>query len=339
MPSFLDARDIRLLIGTGAVMLVLLGVTYVVAPPPAEQSTGYPSTYSSDWSGAEAAFLLLDEGGYHVERWEETPEDLPTQSQGLVLILADPFMGATEDERAAIRRFVAGGGRVLALSAAAAALVPEADAKEVPEWNPEAKRYSALTNGAIRDQGNLAFFLNCVGAPGNSRILWDEYFHGARGTLASYFAKTPLPWAGLQVALAFVAVMFTFSRRAGPVRVPATESRLSPLEFVNTLGDLYKSAHASPAAVAVAYRRFRFALSRKLALPANTKLPELTRAAAGRFGWQAESLLDTLARSERAMRSIKPDEREALYLVRQLHDYSASLEPQGRAVQEIPAWR
>jgi hypothetical protein len=123
------------------------------------------------------------------------------------------------------------------------------------------------------------------------------------------------------------------------MRAPAAESRLSPLEFVETLGDLYESAHASPAAVAVAYRRFRGALSRKLAVPTTIKLPQLCHAAAERFGWPEDPLLDTLARSERAMRSINLDDRDALYLVRQLHDYSASLEPQGRTEQETPAWR
>ena len=39
------------------------------------------------------------------------------------------------------------------------------------------------------------------------------------------------------------------------------------------------------------------------------------------------------------MRGLNLDEREALYLVRQLHDYSAVLEPRGQADQEIPAWR
>ncbi len=39
------------------------------------------------------------------------------------------------------------------------------------------------------------------------------------------------------------------------------------------------------------------------------------------------------------MRNINLDEKEALYLVRQLHDYSARLEPRRHAEQEIPAWR
>jgi len=95
---------------------------------------------------------------------------------------------------------------------------------------------------------------------------------------------------------------------------------------VETLGDLYQSAHASPAAVGVAYQRFRTSLSRKLGAPTKAKIPELARAASGRFGWPEAALLDTLARSERAMRNINLDEKEALELVRQLHDYSDRIE-------------
>jgi hypothetical protein len=397
MPLFLDARDLRLLIGAAGVMVLLLGLTYALSPPPAQQSLGYPSSYSSDGGGAKAAFLLLQKLGYRVERWDESPEELPVHPNGDVLILAQPFQAGSSSEIRALRNFVSAGGRVLAIGAAAANLAPGAAAKEIVSFDPRAKTYSVLvpspltngapeitmvapdawtssdpsqlgvygdeadpvvvsyrigagdviwwasdsplTNGAIRDKGNLALFLNSVGPRSASTVFWDEYYHGERGTLASYFAKTPLPWAGLQIAVVFIAIMFTFSRRAGPARIPATESRLSPLEFVDTLGGLYSSAHATPTAVGVAYKRFRFLLSRKLSLSSVTKLPDLSRTASVRFGWPEEALLDTLSRSERAMRSISLQESEALYLVRELHGYSADLGPQGRIQRETPAWR
>jgi hypothetical protein len=397
MPSFLDSRDLRFLIGAGVVMVVLLGLTFALGPAPVQQSLGYPSSYASEWAGAKAAYLLLEEQGYRVERWEKSPEDLPENPDGAVLVLAEPTQAASASELAAIRRFVSAGGRVLAIGATAAALVPDLDAAAAEQWDPQPKTYEALLpspvtrdapeismvapdtltssehpwlalygqndevvvisyrvgkgeiiwwasaspliNGLMRENSNLALFLNSIGAPANQGVYWDEYFHGARASMISYFETGPLPWAGLQIAIAFLAVLFTFSRRAGAMRMPATESRLSPLEFVETLGDLYQSAHASGAAVSVAYRRFRLALSRKLSTPSTAKLPELCRAASSRFRWPEDALLDTLARSERAMRSINLDEQEALYLVRQLHDYSARLEPRGRADQENTAWR
>ena len=128
MPSFLDARDFRLLIGAAGVMVLLLGLTYALSPPPAQQSLGYPSSYSSDQGGAKAAFLLLQKLGYRVERWDESPEELPAHPNGDVLILAQPFQAASASELAAIRRFVSGGGRVLAIGAARSDLAPDADA-------------------------------------------------------------------------------------------------------------------------------------------------------------------------------------------------------------------
>jgi hypothetical protein len=39
------------------------------------------------------------------------------------------------------------------------------------------------------------------------------------------------------------------------------------------------------------------------------------------------------------MRNISLDDREALNLVRHLHDYSVTVESVGRTEQEISAWR
>jgi hypothetical protein len=397
MPAFLDRRDSWYVLGAFALMAVLLGLTYALGPAPAQSSIGSPTIYSPEWAGVRGAYLLLKNQGYDVRVWEKSPEDLPEDAAGALWVIVEPYESGTSTEAAAIRRFVSNGGRVLAVGADAASLLPDFDAAGAPEYDPQEKIFSALfpspitldapeitmvspdsftsskhgwlglygdkdrlavvayrlgrgeviwwaadspmMNGMIREKNNLEFFLNCIGPRETTRVYWDEYFHGSRASFWSYFANGPLPWAGWQLAVAFLAVMFTFSRRSGAVRLPAAESRLSPLEFVDTLGDLYQSAHASPAAVAVAYHRFRTAVVRKLALSPRVKLPEMSRAASARFGWPQDDLLDTLARSERAMRNINLHEDEALYLVRQLHEYSARLEPKGRPDQEAPAWR
>ena len=392
MPEFLDPKDSRLLIGAIAIMLILLGLTEALRPIPAQQSLGYPSSYSADWGGAKAAYLLLQDRGYRVERWSAPPEELPIGSADITFVLAEPSQKASAANRTAILRFVASGGRLLVTGASGGAFAPEAESMEVESLDVEPITYSPLipspltrgapeismiapdlwtstqqsklaiygeedkpvvvsyrigkgqviwwasssplSNGSIREKGNLALFLNSVGSQ-NSKVLWDEYFHGVRGSLGSYFEKTPLPWAGLQIVIAFFALLFTFSRRSGPLRIPAGESRLSPLEFVETLGDLYANARAAPAAVGVAYERFQLSLLRKLGLPAKTKLPELSHAAASRFNWSESALLDTLSRSERARRGINVDEDVALDLVRQLHGYAADLE----IVRKAPSGR
>ena len=396
MPAFVDARDHQLLIGAVVIMLVFLGLTYVLRPVPAQQAIGSPSSYSAEWLGTKAAFLLLQQSGYRVERWESPPANLPEDAAGTTLIFAEPSERGSSAERAAVSRFVSAGGRLLVMGASGASFAPQSAAVPIPDSSLTSKPFSALlpstlsrnasevtmiapdewpslassqlaiygkdgkpgvvwyrfgkgqviwwaisspiSNGSIREKGNLALFLNSLGPP-TSRVLWDEYFHGMRRSLRSYFAKTPLPWAGLQIAIALAAVFFTFSRRSGPIRTPPDESRLSPVEFVETMGDLYESAHAAQAAVEIVYQRLRLSLARKLGIPAKTKLAELCHAAADRFGWSADTLFHTFSQAECAMRDINPDNEEALDLVRKLHEYSDRLESQRKSGEERPSWK
>jgi hypothetical protein len=396
MPAFVDARDRQLVIGAVVLMLALLGLTYVLRPVPSHQGIGSPSSYSAEWLGTKAAFLLLQRSGYRVERWESPPAELPVDAAGTTLVLAEPSLRGSGAERAAVSRFVAAGGRLLVMGASGASLAPQSAAVPIPDSDLTPKPFSAwlpsplsrnapevtmvapdewtslapsqlaiygkdgkpgvvwyrfgkgqviwwaiaspISNGSIQAKGNLALFLNSLGPP-TSRVLWDEYFHGMRRSLSSYFAETPLPWAGLQIALVLAALLFTFSRRSGPIRTPPDESRLSPLEFVETMGNLYESAHAAQGAVEIVYQRLRLSLARKLGMPAKARLPELCHAAAERFGWPQNMLFHMFSQAERAMRDINPDNEEALDLVRKLHEYSDRLESQRKSGQEKPLWK
>ncbi len=160
-----------------------------------------------------------------------------------------------------------------------------------------------VTNSGISRDGNLPFFLSCIQAarpganPRETTVLWDEYFHGYRGSLWDYFEKTPVPWAVFQLAFAAVFVLLAFGRRSGPIYAPAAVSRLSPLEFVDTLGDLYRRASAGSAAVRVAYQRFRTQLVRRLALAPSISNMQLEAAVRERLGWKQPGLMDTLQRA------------------------------------------
>jgi hypothetical protein len=396
MPAFLDSRDRQLVVGAIVIMFGLLVMTFVLRPVRTQQAIGSPSSYSTEWLGTKAAFLLLEDSGYRVERWDSPPTGLPEEAAGTTLILAEPSERGSGAERAAVSQFVASGGRLLVMGASGASFAPQSSAVPIPDSDLTPKAFSALlpsslsrnapevtmvapdewtslsptqfaiyarngkpgvvwyrfgkgqviwwaiaspiSNGSIREKGNLALFLNSLGPP-TSRILWDEYFHGMRRSLGSYFAQTPLPWAGLQIAIAFAAILFTFSRRSGPIRVPGQESRLSPLEFVDTMGNLYETAAAAPAAVEIVYQRLRLLLSRKLGIPAKAKLPELCRAASERLGWSQDELFHTFSQAEHAMRDINPDNEEALDLVRKLHEYADRLESKQIPAEEEFSWK
>jgi hypothetical protein len=383
MPVALDTRDRRLLIVAGMVLAALL-IAGAVVSGPAQNGPGYPSSYSTGWRGAKAAYLLLTELGYKVERWEHSPSELPADSQNTILILAEPRGFPGDDDKRALRRFIRAGGTVIATGANAAKYVPNGSAMGGSDILADPQEYHAmsasaltrnapkitlanpafwfddslapvtiygdlsesvvllysegkgsvlwwagstpLTNGAIAASGNLVFLLNSLGAPGRNRILWDEYSHGQRDSLGNYVTSTPLPWVLAQMAILFVALLLTFSRRSGPVRAVAVAARLSPLEFVETLGDLYQDAHAGNAAVTAASQRFGYLFARRSGLPPRARIPDVCRTAASLLGWIEPALQDTLVRAERASSGLAVSEPDALDLVQRLHDYSERLE-------------
>jgi Domain of unknown function (DUF4350) len=186
-----------------------------------------------------------------------------------------------------------------------------------------------LTNAGITREDNVVFFLNSVGnwSEGNTyHIYWDEYFHGQRSSLWSYVRRTSLAWSAFQVAVLALAVLFTFSRRSGPTYVPAGISRLSPLEFVDTLGGLYERAGAASSAVSVSYIRLRTLLTRQLSLSSNTSDGELAAAAEQRLGWKDAGLGGALGRAAAARREDKLPPREALGIVQELEKFAAKLD-------------
>jgi hypothetical protein len=111
-------------------------------------------------------------------------------------------------------------------------------------------------------------------------------------------------------------------------------SRLSPLEFVDTLGGLYERAGAEPAVVGFVYQRFRATLSRQLRLSSTTSDTELADAVKGRLGWKESGLKSTLARALVASRAQKVAPEEALGLIGELERYEEQLGLKEKSAKE-----
>jgi hypothetical protein len=379
----LDSADKKLLVLSGCVLVVLTIAAVFVPTGQQGASPGFPSSYSTAKEGAKAAYMLLDQLGFHVERWTQPPADLPTPPAHTVLIIAGATAPATTDEKQQLRDFVEQGGRLILTEMAGADLLdlkgidlastdldawtsftaeqpapltlgaPEVSMQSDVRWvHPPAnlRRYygdsggatvawlpmgkgeviwwagdSPLTNVGITRASNLTLFLNSVGAPGQTRVLWDEYFHDVRPGLWSYVSRTPLPWALAQLLLLGAAVLLTYARRSGATRALARESRLSPLEFVQTLGSIYERRRESTGALETAYSHFRFLMTRRMGTPSTAATADLIRAVQNRPGWALPGFSETIDQIDQAIKAGSVPEPKALAWIGELHGFAARL--------------
>ena len=391
-----EPGDRKFLLIAGALLGVLTVVALVSGSPSGTKSAGLASSYSVANDGGKAAFTLLEDMGYRVERWSQPPQDLPGVP-GTVLILADPLVPASAEESSALLSFVRQGGRVVVTGTAGAKMLvasefaqtgvtaaewkrfsaeaPSAVTMNAPEISMEARSRwrkapadalrcygdedgatvvqvrlargemiwwadaSPLTNYGLTQDSNLALFLDSVGPASDAvasqpgaksaslpaRVFWDEYFHGDRAGLWSYLGATPVPWFLVQLGIVFAAAVLTYSRRSGPIRALHQESRLSPLEFVETLGDLYWRKGYAAGALQIAYQRFRLTALRRLGLPLSTSSEELFRGIREQLGWTVPGLWQVLQRCESGARDAGLDDVRSLHLIQELYDYSRRL--------------
>jgi Domain of unknown function (DUF4350) len=381
MPLKVDPKDRKLLLGAGCVFVLLIAGAAVFSGAGNNQGE-VPSSYSTASGGVKAAYLLLLQGGYKVERWEKPLDHLP-QEMGTTLILAEPSEAPTREEKDRLKAFIAQGGRVIATGTAAGTFLPENDAvpevdllgeirgkkasavspseitRAAPEivlapqahWNPYAAAYplygdgertlvvkypygrgevlwwaaaTPLTNAGLKEPGNLEFFLACLGGA-KGGILWDEYIHGYRQTLASSIAHSPVKWFVLQLLFLALAVVATFSRRSGPICKPASDVRLSPMEFVQTLGGLYETAGTASVAVDICYQRFRYWLTRRLGVASNISVADLELAARDRWAFVDGHFVAILQRCESAKNDPYLHPPVALQLVQELDEFAVRL--------------
>jgi hypothetical protein len=380
-------RQNWLAIVLGIVILLLMSAAAYLRSED-EKGDGHPSSYSNLSHGAKAAYLLLQQSGYLVERWERSPKDLPADAHGILLIVAEPASYPTAEETGAFSRFLLHGGSILAAGLLPDGFVPKAaatdgelrvggveckpvaptrltrggsisqdgsflwdstDTSKVVHFadrngNAVVVSYSVgsgrvvwwasawpLENAGIRERNNLELLLNS--AEGYKRVLWDEYYHGERRTIADHKTGRAYQWALAQLALIALAVVLTYSRRSGPL-VPLTqESRLSPLEFVETLGNVFRRAQSSHVAVEIAFQRFRQIAARRLGIRGTSNPAEIVDAMAQHGVRLPESTVRLVRASDSAVGDSTLTERAALEYVRALSEATQALDPTNKTTQ------
>jgi len=379
MPPGISPGDRKILTIAGVAFLVLVMLGFLFAPA-GHTDSHFATSYSASSEGAKAAYLLLQQSGYHVERWQQPPTSLKADKH-TVLIIADPEVMPNEKQRASLEQFVSGGGRIIATGIFGARFMPEDSSEYNPlpsnpqtEFNalapsaitraapkitlaPVAKwsqtsgislygdedqtvvtRYphgegdaiwmasaTPFTNAGIKQPNNLEFLLAAIGDKQQTRVLFDEYVHGSGERETSEKSHPLMIALFAQSVVLAIAALFTFSRRSGPVRPLPPESRLAPLEFVETLGGLYQQAHAASVAVDVYDQRFQYWITRRLGIGNKASPEDLDRAVRERWDFHDDQFLSTLRSAASARYHPDLPQGQALKIVQSLYEYAVKL--------------
>ena len=179
-----------------------------------------------------------------------------------------------------------------------------------------------LENGSLSRAHNLDLLLNSLGPKSGHKFYWDESLHGEIRSVWTFAwgpAMTILCWSLPMLAM---LVIFSFSRRSGPLRDLPLPARSTPIEFIDALGSLYRGARASSTAVAIAWERFR---RRALALcgirAPKMEAAELAAVLRRRFPLADETLEADLTACEEGAKEESLQPREALRLIQLLNTH------------------
>lgn len=183
-----------------------------------------------------------------------------------------------------------------------------------------------LENGFLARGNDLDLLLNSIGPRAGHRFYWDESLHGDVRSTWSYASGPARNLLLIGLLVLGLLIVFSFSRRSGPMRELPQATRGAPIEFLEALGSLYRNAGASSTAIAVALERFRRQALRVCGLrPGSMNAQELAAVIRRRFPDANASLETDLEACEEAIWNEAIEPRAALKLIQALHKHQAQL--------------
>jgi len=153
--SSLDPKDRKLLGWFVGIGLTLATLTGLLMPDADENDNPMPSTYLAGKHGARAAYEMLLQSGYPIERWEQPLAELAaTADPETVVILAQPLSDEKETKKA-IRQILERGGRVLSTGTMGGEILPGAATVPPKEFNFAACKLDPEGGSALADSGEV----------------------------------------------------------------------------------------------------------------------------------------------------------------------------------------
>jgi Domain of unknown function (DUF4350) len=105
--------EVTVVVAAAVLIVVVAAVGAVLSPPPSERDER-GSSFEPGPEGAKAAYLVLKQLGFQVERSIEPVASLSIDPRTSVLVLASPSVEPSDQDRRAVAHFVEQGGVVLA---------------------------------------------------------------------------------------------------------------------------------------------------------------------------------------------------------------------------------
>ena len=184
-----------------------------------------------------------------------------------------------------------------------------------------------LENGSLARAHDLDLLLSSLGPKQGHRFFWDESLHGEIRSDWSFASGPALTMLRAGLLVLALLVLFSFSRRSGPVRDLPAPVRATPIEFIDALGALYRNAGAASTALSIAWERFR---RRALGLCGmrgeRMTATELAAVVRRRFPLTNADLQSDLEKCEESIADETLSPREALRLAQLLDRRLAELE-------------
>jgi hypothetical protein len=199
----LDAKDRNLLLICMGAAVVLAVITAVFARNQNDDDNPLPGSYLTGRHGARAAYDLLAESGYTVERWEQPLGELAVKADhGTVVIIVDPDLrAASTNDFNAVDQILERGGRILVTGMAGGVLVPGSAAQSTMQLNGAACKLTPQGLGGMAGSGEVwmqpdatwkmskpAYHVdyNCAGEP--AVVEYDEH----AGHVVWWAGSTPI---------------------------------------------------------------------------------------------------------------------------------------------------
>jgi hypothetical protein len=207
MRASLDRRDKRLLLACGTLVTLLI-VLLAVFSPGKEDDDPTPSSYSTAPHGARAAFQLLQQAGYQVERQTDSLAELDDlhMDEHTTVIFAEPFLQNVSDSKQSVKAILDRGGRVLVTGFSGGLLLPD---NAVQSNGVAAMECDARPKGSgdLTTSGTVHMTLKARWKPGNplQQVAYTcqgdavaVTYRSGKGTAVWWADSLPLENAGIQ---------------------------------------------------------------------------------------------------------------------------------------------